>query len=50
MSISEARKLLWKRWESMSEKEIQRCIDYIGALCSYVIEQHLKEKSEWKVS
>ena len=47
MTVEEARKLmgdLWKDYESMTDEEIQRLIDYIDAISSFAIEEYLKEK------
>lgn len=44
MTIEEARNLLWKDYESMTDEEIQRLIDYIDAISSFAIEEYLKEK------
>lgn len=44
MTVEEARNLLWKDYESMTDEEIQRLIDYIDAISSFAIEEYLKEK------
>lgn len=44
MTIEEARNLLWKDYESMTDEEIKRLIDYIDAISSFAIEEYLKEK------
>lgn len=44
MTIEEARNLLWKDYESMTDEEIQCLIDYIDAISSFAIEEYLKEK------
>ena len=45
MTIEEARNLLWKDYESMTDEEIKRLIDYIDAISSFAIEEYLKEKN-----
>ena len=45
MTIEEARNLLWKDCESMTDEEIKRLIDYIDAISSFAIEEYLKKKN-----
>ena len=44
VDIQKAREILWKDYETMTDEEIQHIIDYISAICSFVIEDYLKEK------
>ena len=45
MTIEEVRKILWKNYESMTDEEVQHYIEYIKAICSFVVEDYIKEKN-----
>ena len=44
MTVEEVRNLLWKDYESMTDEENQRLIDYIDAISSFALEEYVKEK------
>lgn len=44
MTIEKARELLWKDFEFMSDGEIQNYINYIDAVCTFVVDEYIKEK------
>ena len=45
MTIEEVRKILWKKYESMTDEEVQHYIEYIKAICSFAVEDYIKEKN-----
>lgn len=44
MRIEEARKILWKSCNALTDEEIQKLVDYIWSICSFVLECYIQEK------
>jgi predicted transcriptional regulator len=45
MDLKEARKILWKDYDALTDKEIQMVIDLIQSICQIVVEDYLSEKN-----